>query len=368
MRPLRRLPLAVCAPVCGGVLLVAGCGAGATGSANGTTGTPVAASVLLQPARSPGPAPFTASTAGKETVPRPPEPSRSATPTTAPTLLPVSGTAPGLYAATRSVAACDVARQARLLSDDPARGRAFARAAGADADEIARHLRGLTPVVLRADARVTGHGYRDGAATDFQAVLQAGTAVLVDARGVPRVRCACGNPLDPPVAMKGRVLHRGERWKGYDPAKIVVIEAASRPARSLLLADLGSDGWIERRTGDGGAADRTPADPPPYAPGDAFVPGAPATPEPPATPAPEPSTPAPEPSDEPPAPLPPGMPDGPADDLVPDEPVGLVEQAPLPDADAWYGMEAGPGPSEADGPPPGDGTAVAPCGPHPCAG
>ncbi|GHF01088.1 hypothetical protein GCM10018785_74850 [Streptomyces longispororuber] len=60
------------------------------------------------------------------------------------------------------------------------------------------YLRGLTPVVPRADTRVTGHGCRDGRATGHQAVLQARTAVLVDDRGLPRVRCACGNPLLPP--------------------------------------------------------------------------------------------------------------------------------------------------------------------------
>ncbi|GAP52775.1 serine/threonine protein kinase [Streptomyces azureus] len=57
--------------------------------------------------------------------------------------------------------------------------------------------------MLRADTGVTNHGFRAGRAAVLQAVLQAGTAVLVDDRGVPRVRCACGNPLRPPVAMRG---------------------------------------------------------------------------------------------------------------------------------------------------------------------
>ena len=56
------------------------------------------------------------------------------------------------------------------------------------------YLRGLTSVVLRADTQVTNHGFRDARVTGFQSVLQAGTAVLVDNRGVPRVRCACGSP------------------------------------------------------------------------------------------------------------------------------------------------------------------------------
>ena len=71
-------------------------------------------------------------------------------------------------------------------------------------------LRGLTPVVLRADTRVTNHGFRDGSATSFQSVLQAGTAVLVDDHGAPRVRCACGNPLKAPNNHQGGWQRQGK--------------------------------------------------------------------------------------------------------------------------------------------------------------
>lgn len=46
---------------------------------------------------------------------------------------------------------------------------------------------------------MTNHSLRNGVAAPFQAILQAGTAVLVDRYGTPVVRCFCGNPLKPAV-------------------------------------------------------------------------------------------------------------------------------------------------------------------------
>nr|MDT0526076.1 DUF6777-containing protein [Streptomyces sp. DSM 41633] len=134
--------------------------------------------------------------------------------------------------------------------------------------QIPGYLKALTPVVLRADTQVTSHGYSAGKATAFQAVLQAGTAVLADSRGLPRVRCACGNPLDPPVVAKGQVAHRGERWPGYDPARILAVGPSVQPVTGLVIVDTADNTWIERTVGDGGGRDRTPDDPPPYEPSD----------------------------------------------------------------------------------------------------
>ena len=61
--------------------------------------------------------------------------------------------------------------------------------------DIPTYIGTLTPMQLRADTRVTNHGFVDGHATSLQSVLQAGTAVLVDDQGRPRVKCGCGNPL-----------------------------------------------------------------------------------------------------------------------------------------------------------------------------
>ncbi|MFH9133853.1 DUF6777 domain-containing protein [Streptomyces sp. NPDC017524] len=267
MRSPRRNRRTALAALSAGVLFaVAGCGGGDDRTAKGTTGTAEAKDVLLQPLSSPGPGPFTASTARPPASSSPTGPPDAEPPSATRTVHPVSGAVPGLYGGSRSVAACDVERQASLLADDEDKARTFAEASGIEAVQIPGYLKSLTPVVLRADAQVTNHGYSAGSATAFQAVLQAGTAVLVDSRGMPRVRCACGNPLAPPVVADGKVAHRGERWPGYDPARIVAVEPGVKAATSLIIVDADDNTWIERAMGDSGGRDRTPDDPPPFEP------------------------------------------------------------------------------------------------------
>lgn len=168
----------------------------------------------------------------------------------------VTGDSPGLYAGTAARGSCDVERQTRLLAGDEGRAAAFARAVGVAPAGLDRYLGDLTPVVLRADTAVTSHGYRDRAATTYQAVLQSGTAVLVDARGLPRVRCACGNPLEEAgqVSLAG---HPDGAWDGYRPGRVRSVTPAARPLAALVLADPGHGLWLERPTGDDGAHDRT---------------------------------------------------------------------------------------------------------------
>lgn len=252
-----------------GVLLVAGCAQGAGGGENGTPGTAGAKELFLQSAAAPGPDPFTGSTAGS------PPPAATASPAavTEVAARTVPGTTSGLYGGTRSVASCDVERQVRFLAGGGDKARAFADAAGIRQKEIPAFLRGLTPVLLRTDIRVTAHGYEKGAGapTSFQSVLQAGTAVLADTHGTPRVRCVCGNPLGAPVVMKGSMTYRGKEWAAYDPNRVLVVAAGVRAVTSFVIVDVADDTWIERPVGDDGAGDRTPEDPPPFEPGDGIV-------------------------------------------------------------------------------------------------
>ncbi|MEN8651814.1 DUF6777 domain-containing protein [Streptomyces sp. 21So2-11] len=218
--------------------------------------------VLLQPVAAQGPDPFTKSTA-KSAAALPSDATRSPSVTGSPSattqaMRSVSGAEPGLYGGTHSVASCDVDQQVRFLTADRAKGRAFARVSGIDQGAVAGYLRGLTPVLLRADSRVTNHGYRDGSATSFQSVLQAGTAVLVDSHGAPRVRCACGNPLLPPKVAGGTVAHRGQPWSGYRPGQVVVIRPVTQVITNLVIVNIVNNTWIERKTGDDGDRDRTP--------------------------------------------------------------------------------------------------------------
>ncbi|WP_236242101.1 DUF6777 domain-containing protein [Streptomyces sp. CC228A] len=206
--------------------------------------------LFLQPPDPPGQNPFTDSTSTKAAA-TPPTPSR---PAGATRLATVTGSDPGLYGGTRNVASCDVERQIDFLAADEAKGAAFAAVLGITAEEVPAYLRGLTPVRLRLDTRVTNHGYRDGKPYPYQAVLQAGTAVLVDARGEPRVRCACGNPLTSPAELRSGYDMQGEPWRGFDQSQVVVVRPAAKPVESFVLVTP-DGGRIERHRGDTDAND-----------------------------------------------------------------------------------------------------------------
>ncbi|MFF3791987.1 DUF6777 domain-containing protein [Streptomyces sp. NPDC001981] len=211
--------------------------------------------VFLQPVGSAGRDPFTDSTSRS---------SAPATPATAPTptrtgvgvTQGVDGSTPGLYGGTRKVASCDVEKQIKALTAEPDKNSAFAGVLGIDPSDVPAYLRALTPVQLRLDTRVTNHGFRDGSATSYQAVLQAGTAVLVDDRGVPRVRCACGNPLLEPVPLKGSTEVKGEPWPGYRSSNVVVVKPAPRVVKKFVMYDPKSGDWFSRDAGDTGGSDK----------------------------------------------------------------------------------------------------------------
>ncbi|MFD5429443.1 DUF6777 domain-containing protein [Streptomyces sp. NPDC127084] len=162
----------------------------------------------------------------------------------------VDGAHPGLYGGTKKAASCDVEKQITYLSRDAAKGKAFAGVLGIRQPDIPSYLRSLTPVRLGWDTRVTNHGYTDQAATSYQATLQAGTAVLIDDRGVPRVRCASGNPLTPPVTVKGAKAYTGQKWASFRPAALVVVTPAEKPMKTVTLFDHEHKGWIARPSGD----------------------------------------------------------------------------------------------------------------------
>ncbi|MFH8728972.1 DUF6777 domain-containing protein [Streptomyces termitum] len=216
--------------------------------------------VFLQNTSASGPDPFTASTARTDGSSASASlPSRSGTAGTGTPQ--VSGATPGLYGGTRAVASCDVEKQVRYLAAEPAKNAAFGSVLGLGANEVPGYLRSLTPLQLRADTRVTNHGYRDGSPTAYQAVLQAGTAVLVDGRGVPRVRCACGNPLTEPVAQKNPRTE-GAAWTGYDSSQVVVVAPATTVVNVFVVYDPDQESWFARKPGDTGRHDK-PTPPPP---------------------------------------------------------------------------------------------------------
>jgi serine/threonine protein kinase len=188
-----------------------------------------AMSVVAEPADSAGDDPFTPQPApGGAASEAPPPAGDGSAPDTengAPTEdVPVSGDTEGLYGGT-GAEACSANFLATFFDTNPEKAAAWARAQGIERSDIRSFLRSLTPVVLLTDTAVTNHGFRDGKANAYQAVLQAGTAVMVDEYGVPRVRCACGNPLDGPGS-RTQVHYTGETWSELGLRPVTVIEAA----------------------------------------------------------------------------------------------------------------------------------------------
>lgn len=167
----------------------------------------------------------------------------------------VDGDRPGLYGGSRDVGTCDVDQLVEFLTD-PAnadKAEAWAGVLGIDADEIGEVVAELTPLRLRFDTRVTNHGFDGDRATPLQSVLQAGTAVLVDDRGVPRVKCACGNPLLPPED-GGSAGDAGDAWDGFDPDRIASVKAR-RAVDAFVLVDIDDGVLFERPVGTDGEAD-----------------------------------------------------------------------------------------------------------------
>ncbi|WP_343242861.1 DUF6777 domain-containing protein [Streptomyces sp. SID12501] len=218
--------------------------------------------VFLQAADKSGPDPFTESTAEDSSAPPATTPTATVSTTvTSNALRGVDGASPGLYGGTRKVASCDVEKQIRVLGTAPAKNGAFASVLGLQPAGVPAYLRSLTPVQLRMDTRVTNHGYRDAAATSYQAVLQTGTAVLVDDRGRPRVRCACGNPLTDPVRQQSAPHPKGDAWPSYRSSNVVVVAPATTVINIFVVYDPERGDWFHRHQGDTGRHDQK-TDPP----------------------------------------------------------------------------------------------------------
>ena len=96
----------------------------------------------------------------------------------------------------------------------------------------------LGGVILMTDTRVTNHGFKNGVANPFQAVPAKGTAVLVDAKGVPRVRGFCGNPSFARRPSAPKVVYVGNRWADFNLTKITVIQSSTTILTSLQVVNI----------------------------------------------------------------------------------------------------------------------------------
>ena len=181
----------------------------------------------------------------------------------------------GLYGGSLNNSECDREKMIAFLETHPAEASAFVAALNADSslrwsqgtsvsvDQIGPYIRELTPAFLRVDTRVTNHGFDGTNPIPLQSILQAGTAVLVDTYGVPRVRCYCGNPLTAPVAFQANPEPRGTPWPGYNPGAFAVVEPAKTVITVFVMVDIYTGVLFERTAGRTGE-DR-PLDQPPVA-------------------------------------------------------------------------------------------------------
>jgi hypothetical protein len=165
------------------------------------------------------------------------------------------GSEPGLYGGTQQKGSCDPDQLVAFLVDNPDKAAAWAGVLGIAPNQIADYVDGLTPVVLQTDTRVTNHGWKNGKANPLQSVLEAGTAVLVDQHGVPRVKCNCGNPLLPPEVVEGTPTYKGGKWSSFDPAVLAQVTAADQTIDPFILKETATGEAIARPAGSTGVDD-----------------------------------------------------------------------------------------------------------------
>ncbi|MCP9210003.1 DUF6777 domain-containing protein [Streptomyces sp. NEAU-Y11] len=203
------------------------------------------------------------------------------------------GNTPGLYAGAPDRQSCDRGELIRGLQADPKKAATWSRLQHlGSADAIPDYVGRLTGAVLRSDTYAKVYGSRAGAKPS-SAVLQAGTAVFVNQRGVPVVKCNCGSPVRmaaPP--QDARPTFTGPEWTGFSKSTVTEIQAAPNAVKRVVMLEAGGKSDLFKRPlGDGGkggddsrSADTVlaKADYPPYLamPGEQGAPDLPEAPKP----------------------------------------------------------------------------------------
>jgi hypothetical protein len=211
---------------------ISGCGQGVN-SEPSKTKTQDVALVSLEAANTPGSSPWMESV----TLADPPrQVNRVETPEASRT---VSGEQIGLYGGSADRVVCDREKMVDYLERNPVKAAAWRTVTGAK--DVRAYASGLSPGFLTYDTRVTNHGFKDGTTTSFPSVLQTGTAVLLDNRGLPRVRCDSGSPLSEPQGDIGDEEFGGTGWQNLNPDSVVTVEKSEVPLEELKLIEVGAD-------------------------------------------------------------------------------------------------------------------------------
>lgn len=133
---------------------------------------------------------------------------------------------------------CDPEQLVSYLAEDPALAEGWANTLGITPADIPEYAYDLRSTVLVSDTFVTNHGWSEGQVTSAPAVLQAGTAVMVDDKGAPAVKCYCGNPLTPPPPAS-KLRFEGPTWPGFKPGDHTVVVPS--PSSSASDSQTGSN-------------------------------------------------------------------------------------------------------------------------------
>jgi hypothetical protein len=151
------------------------------------------------------------------------------------------GNTGGLYAQDPATTPCDPAALVSQLSSDPAKAAAWAQPLGVEASGITGFVNSLSPVMLRADTAVTEYGYGNGQFQPYPAVLQAGTAVMVNSFGEPTVKCYNGDPLGAPTASNNSATLVGAPWNGFVRERTIIVTPAPAPQSQITVVNPGTN-------------------------------------------------------------------------------------------------------------------------------
>ena len=158
----------------------------------------------------------------------------------------------GLYGGTEENT-CDPERLISFLYANPDLGEAWAKVQAIEFVDIADYIRSLEVRILAEPTNVLNHGFNpdSGAPYEIDAILDAGTAVLVDSKGDVRTRCYCGNPIKPkpPEHMPPRCVV----WIENVYVEPAGVERRENAVRDVLLTGrettVGGAVWIEVKWG-----------------------------------------------------------------------------------------------------------------------
>ncbi len=168
----------------------------------------------------------------------------------------------GLFGGTLDTASCDQAKLVAFLQANPDKASGWAQTLGITAAGIPTFVRSLTPVLLRSDTAVTNHGFDNGVVTSFPALLQAGTAVLVNEVGQPVAKCYCGNPLTAPPQNMTKARYTGPTWPSFRSGTMTVVQVSPSTITNYVLVDVVTNQTFVRPATTDGAKDAPRGAPP----------------------------------------------------------------------------------------------------------